>query len=247
MSHQASRGWFVCGVVVSILLAGAVVPVLGSVVSYTTDVANYHMEVKYSEEFGDPIPSYNGLMFFPDPTVFCAEAAGAFGSDAIDGYFRAVITGLDDAPINMIRLWEYGEYTLRGTGTALTEACVDVPITVVVTEVGGSPVTPQFYYPTMTFHRPNNEPPLPANPDGDYNLVDDRGNGVLWVGESTFDVGNATQVVVLLDNILSVQTEEYSEAKMLKKGLTIDIVVPEPSMLALLMGIGCVLIARRRG
>ena len=128
-------------------------------------------------------------------------------------------------------------------GTAVTQVSVSNTVFVTILEVDGIGIAPIPLQDTMVFS---------PNADGDFNLDDDRGVGVIWEGDLSMDVrgeldtlgitGDATKVLLSLDNTLFAMSEAGSVAFIAKKqlgGLAITVVVPEPST-AVLVGFGLV-------
>ena len=123
---------------------------------------------------------------------------------------------------------------------------------VTINEVDGVGIPPILMQESMVFT---------PEAGGDFNLIDDPGVGVIWTGDLSVDIrgkldaegitGNATQVLLSLDNSLFAMSEAGSVAFIAKKqvgGLAITVIVPEPSTVALLgFGlVGLILTATRR-
>ena len=198
--------------------------------------------------YGAPDPYVTGLDF--DPTSFVASAAGG-GADITDGQLNFTVAGQqngqDIVAIGGISLFEGGDYTLVGTGTAATQVQAGAILAIKVTEIDGSPVAPI----SLT----------PSNAGIGFNLAANSGIvqpwslGVLVDVEAQllslgvpFIVG-ATKAEVVINNSLVAISEPGSVAFIAKKDFVIGVVpdlgtLPEPATLAMagvaLCGIGAV-------
>jgi hypothetical protein len=251
MSYQASRGRLLLRVMVCLSLAGLAAPALGGVINFS---------VVYSDpEFGTPQVSGNSLLCSPlaSATGFVAQAIAPNSFGFVDGYLEVDITALQGGNLGALHVYEWGAYTLMGVGTAATQVAVSTPVGVTILAVDGNTLsTPIDIPPRMVpFSRPSSS--FPPKPGGQYNLVQDAGVGVAWVGDLTLNLnaelashqinGVVTKVKVALDNVLFAQNEAASIARIDKKGFRIDILVPEPSTLLLLIcGLGAAILSRGR-
>lgn len=198
--------------------------------------------------YGAPDPYVTGLDF--DPTSFVAFATNG-AADITDGQLNFTVAGqkngLDVVAINSLSLFEGGDYTLAGTGTAATKVEAGAIVLVKVTEIDGAPVSAI----NLT----------PANAGIAYNLVANPGIVQPWslgvfvdiTAELTtlgvpFVVG-ATKAEVVINNSLVAISEPGSVAFIAKKDFVLDVVpdlgvLPEPGTLALagfaLCGVGAV-------
>lgn len=187
--------------------------------------------------YGAPDPYVTGLDF--DPTSFVASAAGG-GADITDGQMNFTVmgqkNGLDIVAIGGISLFEGGDYTLVGTGTAASQVLAGAIVAVKITEIDGSPVTPFNLTSTNASVGFN----LPAN----GGVVQPWSLGLLVDVEAQltslgvpFIVG-ATKAEVVINNSLIAISEPTSVAFIAKKEFVIGIVpdlgvLPEPGTLAL--------------
>lgn len=198
--------------------------------------------------YGAPDPFVTGLDF--DPTSFVASAAGG-GADITDGQMNFTVMGQNNGgnivAIGGISLFEGGDYTLVGTGTAASQVLAGAIVAVKITEIDGSPVTPFNLIASNASVGFN----LPAN----SGVVQPWSLGLLVDVEAQltsmgvpFVVG-ATKAEVVINNSLIAISEPASVAFIAKKDFVIGIVpdlgvLPEPGTLALagvaLCGIGAV-------
>jgi len=241
MSHRASRGWVYRGVMVCAILAGLGTTALGDVVSFS--------QLYCDALYGTAEESSNSLAFL-HPT-FLVTASGAGDYDWVDGDFSVLITATSGNLIGSITVREWGVYTLKGSGGAVTQAEVSTPVLATIVSVNGQELGTPIWVPGPTPAQMTFTPKA----SGKFNLVDDAGLGVGWAGSITLDIagalpsglqGGATQVALRLDNVLWVQSEAGSQAAMAKKGFEVDVIVPEPSFLVLLVGGSLALVAWRR-
>jgi hypothetical protein len=191
----------------------------------------------------DPVPLYGPPMVFSvgldfDPMGFVASANGG-GMDITDGQLNFTLesTNPDFVAFESINLFEAGDYSLVGTGTAATQVFAGAIIHITVTEIDGAAITPFNLAPT--------------NASVGFNLAANQGVTQPWsLGLSSgsisaqlaaagfsFDLG-ATELEVVIDNQLIALSEEESLAFIAKKDFRLDVgVIPEPATTALL-GIG---------
>jgi hypothetical protein len=200
--------------------------------------------------YGAPDPFVTGLDF--DPTSFVASAAGG-GADITDGQLNYTVmgqkNGLNVVAIAGISLFEGGDYTLVGSGTAASQVQAGAILAVKVTEIDGSPVAPIILTPTNAGIAFN----LPANPG----IVQPWSLGVsVDIGAQLTSLGvpfvvGATKAEVVINNSLVAISEPSSVAFIAKKEFVIDIVpetgelnVPEPATVGMmglaLCGLGVV-------
>jgi len=198
----------------------------------------------------DPVPLYGPPSYFTtgmdfDPTGFVAAATDGAG-DITDGQLNF---GVGDTPgggvraINTINLFEAGDFTLAGVGTAATQAFAGAIIRVTVTEINGVPVAPISL--------------SPSNASVGFNLVANPGIVQPWSLGTTINVDaqlaagqDATKVEVSIDNQLIANSEAASLAFIAKKEFIINVStipgVPEPASFALLAAAGAVACLGRR-
>ncbi len=198
--------------------------------------------------FGAPTISGDALDF--NPTNFVSSSSGG-AFDSTIAVLNFTIEALPGNYVEEIKFYEAGDYTIFGAGGIGTSATVSAPVFINVVEIDGVAVAPINFNANMVF--------TPSN--GDYNLADDgAGFGVIWTGILDVDVdalltganvpfvNGATEVKVILNNILATTSENGSSAEIQKKdvqgfGIT---VVPEPASALLLAALGLPLATRRK-
>jgi len=178
----------------------------------------------------DPVPLYGqpdafsiGLDF--DPTSFAASANGGT-SDITDGQLNFTVMGIG---INSISMFESGDYTLAGVGTAATQAIAGAIMQATVTQINGINVAPINL--------------IPVNGSVAFNLVANPGVVQPWSLGLMIDVAgqlganqHATKVEVVIDNQLLAFSETGSVAFIAKKDFRVDVeVIPEPASRLLLL------------
>lgn len=200
--------------------------------------------------YHNPNVAGNTLDF--NPQNFGAFASGSGGIDLTDGQLSLTMMAHAGSAIPTIKFWEVGDYSLLGAGTAGTLVDVTANFYINITKVDGAPITPVNLGGTMTFTPvASGTLTLPANP----------GFGQLWGGVINFDINNAltlanvpylygaTEVQFTLDNELIAISELGTIARIQKKdfqgSVGIEVIVPEPSILALTLCGAGLLISRR--
>jgi len=182
--------------------------------------------------FGSPDPFATGLDF--DPTSFVSTASGG-AQDVTDGQLNFIVRSANQVAITNLGIFESGDYTLAGVGTAATQAIAGVIMSVNVTQINGvnlgSPVALGS-----------------ANASLTRNLAANAGIVQPWSLSLDFDVdaalaseglaGNATRLEVAIDNQLLTFSEAGSLAFIAKKDFRVDIdtEVPEPATAVMLLG-----------
>jgi len=194
--------------------------------------------------YGSPMVSVNSLVFFP--RAFRAISIGDSGPDLTDGRLSMMISSTAGEPIGGIRVWERGDYSLAGVGTAVTQVSVGAQFFVEILEVNGQPINPIGFNQAMVFS---------PKPDGTFTLPADSGLAKLWSGEIVLDVaaaladagiqGGATLVSLSLDNTLFALSEPSSVAFIAKKVFGVEVLIPEPSTLTLFI-VGCFMLLTYR-
>lgn len=244
---------------ISLLPVGAALLVLPSLVSAAS--VNYGDKVgtgiiyrNVSEDsVTDPVPLYGNPAISGNALVFTPVNFGAFATngsvDLTDSTLTTMIEAKPGLAIQQISFAEAGDYTLVGTGTALTSAIVRAPYFVRVVEVDGVGIAPIQFNSSLSF--------TPSN--GDYYLPTDAATGVTWTASTLIDVdailanagrtGKATKVFFSMDNQLIATSEQGTISYIKKKtadGVTITTVVPEPVSLSALAGVSVLVLRRRR-
>lgn len=200
--------------------------------------------------FGTPTLIGNTLDFNPTFTSFATGGA----SDQTDGQLNFRITANPGFAIPTVMFSEAGDFTLTGAGTAATLASVSATFFIDIYAVDGVTLgAPLLTTASMTFS--------PAS--GTFDRLAFPGAGAtIWSGSFNFDinaalaganipfVNGATEISVVLDNILTTSSENGTSARISKKdfkgvGITVP-VVPEPSILALTLCGAGLMFARRR-
>lgn len=179
-------------------------------------------------------PTVSGDSLFFTPLSFGATSAGG-GISLVDG---SVISGImaSSTAIQEIHVSEFGDYSLFGQGTDATSAAISTIAFLTVLEVDGAGITPFTYIDKLTF--------TPASAtNGTWDLANDAGLGVVWNGHLTLDLsailashsiaGSATKVQLRLQNTMAATSQPLSAAFIQKKGVQVDVVVPEPSSVVL--------------
>lgn len=192
--------------------------------------------------YGPPDPFVVGLDF--DPTSFVATANGG-ASDVTDGQLNFTIAGLVNqngyVGIDVVNLFEAGDFSLAGSGTAATQALAGAIIRATVTQINGLPVSPINL--------------APANASVGFNLVANPGIVQPWSLGIGYNITNqlapgqlATRVEISIDNSLIALSQAGSLAFIAKKDFRINLTpetvgqpfVPEPGTL-LLAGLASVI------
>ena len=185
--------------------------------------------------YGEPTAYSTGLDF--NPSSFAAVANGG-SSDVTDGQLNFTVMGAVNLPdfvaINSLSLYESGDFTLAGTGTAATQAIAGAIIQVTVTQINGIDVAPMAL--------------IPVNVSVAYDLANDPGVVQPWDMSAVIDIVGqlpqgqvATKVNIAIDNQLLAFSEAQSVAFIAKKEFLLgvgthgEVVVPEPSSLGMVL------------
>jgi len=193
----------------------------------------------------DPVPLYGAPTAFSigldfDPRLFVATSSGG-GADLTDGQLNFTVRS--GVGIASLGLFERGDYTLAGVGTAATEVQAGAIILATVTAINGIPVPPINLFPvnaSVSFDLPNNAGiTQPWSLGIGLNVAAQLGAGQA-----------ATRIDVVIDNALVATSERQSTAFIAKKDFIFRVeVVPEPSSIVLaglfLCGLGAIA-ARKR-
>lgn len=188
--------------------------------------------------YGPPTAFSVGLDF--NPIGFASIASGG-STDITDGQLNFGVEGNPLVGISSIRLFEAGDYTLAGSGTAATQDFAGVIMRITVTQIDGVNVAP------ITL--------APSNASVAFNLIANPGIVQPWSLGLSLDVSGqltamglqfavgATKLDVVIDNQLISLSQLGSIAAIEKKDFRIDVgtnVVPEPSTTVLFLGAGLV-------
>ena len=199
----------------------------------------------------DPVPLYGPPSYFTtgmdfNPATFVSSATGG-AQDFTDGQLNFTVGDTPGGPliaINTINVFEAGDYSLTGIGTAATQALAGAIIRVTVTEIDGAPVAPIVLAPT--------------NASVGFNLVVNPGIVQPWSLGVTVNVDsqlpanqNATRVEVSINDQLATLSQPTSAAFIAKKEFIVNVgtIIPEPATLGLLglvLGTACLSRLRRQ-
>lgn len=186
--------------------------------------------------YGAPTAFSVGLDF--NPIGFASFSTGG-SSDITDGQLNFGVEGNPLVGISSISLFEAGDYTLAGSGTAATQDFAGVIMRITVTQIDGVNVAP------ITL--------APSNSSVAFNLLANPGIVQPWSLGLSLDVSGqltamglhfavgATKLDVVIDNQLISLSQPGSIAGIEKKDFRIDVgtnVVPEPSTTALFFSAG---------
>jgi hypothetical protein len=186
--------------------------------------------------YGPPTLFSVGLDF--NPMSFVAFGTGGSG-DITDGQLNFNIASNPFVGINTVSLFESGDYTLAGTGTAATQDFAGAIMRITVTQIDGVNVAPISL--------------APVNASVGFNLIANSGIVQPWSLGLTLNVSaqlagmgmqfavGATAVQVSIDNQLVALSEANSAASIQKKDFVITVgtnVVPEPASAALFFSAG---------
>jgi hypothetical protein len=169
---------------------------------------------------------------------FVAFGAGG-SSDLTDGQLNLGIEGNPLVGISSVSLFEAGDFTLFGSGTAASQVFAGANMRITVTQIDGVDVAPIIL--------------LPSNASVAFNLVANPGIVQPWSLGLSLDVSGqltamgiefaagATKLEVVIDNQLGALSQQSSIAAIAKKDFRIDVtptVVPEPGTAALFFSAG---------
>jgi hypothetical protein len=166
------------------------------------------------------------------------SSASGGNQDVTDGQLNYTVMSDPLVGISSIDLFEAGDYTLTGSGTAATQALAGAIIRATVTQINGVNVAPL----SLT----------PVNAALAFNLAANAGIVQPWSLSLSLDVASqlaanqrATKVEVVVANQLSTLSESGSLAFIAKRDSRVDVdteVIPEPSTLLIMIG-ACLAIA----
>jgi len=205
--------------------------------------------------FGPPTPSNDSLSFNPVSFGASATGGGATSVDITDGTLKSTLMTSGIKRIHKVTWNESGDYTIAGgVGTTATGVSVGAAVFLQVIELDGVGVAPINLNGNLLF--------TPSG--GTYDFVNDpHGPASPWSGTLTMDidallaaqsppiVGQATKILLTMDNTLVATSENGTAATIKKKtsnGVTIivDTDVPEPASMALVALGGVALLVRRK-
>ncbi|HAL45924.1 MAG: hypothetical protein A2Y12_13265 [Planctomycetes bacterium GWF2_42_9] len=246
------------------LVIGALLGIIFSFSPLQANTINYGdligVRMKYlnltetSMSTGDVAPLYGTPRLNGDSLIFTSmnfssqsqNGASDITDGKLDGMIALKNSGVDY--IDKIKLQEYGDVTLAGTGTSNTKASVANSLFVTVCEVDNAPLGfPEFIAINMVMSE-----------NGDWNLASDGAfTGKIWNGVLTLDLtatlaqrginGHATLVTFSMDNTLATQSEIGTSAYIAKKAAGLQVtaeVIPEPATLFIL-SLGGLLLKRK--
>ena len=230
---------FLPSIVLAAVLAVGLAPLaVAGPISYGDFVGTTVTFLDVTEDSGtDPPPLYGAPTLAGDSLSFAPVSFNVFSQlgvpalDFTDGTLKTTILASPGNCIIGIRIDEAGDYTLAGWGTANTEVSVSATMFLSILEVDGVGIAPIFYNGSMAYS---------PNANGDFNLIDDPGVGVIWEGSGFIDVaailaraginGCATKVLLSVDDTLLAASEDRSIAYIAKKQFGITFFpIPEPS------------------
>lgn len=191
--------------------------------------------------FDTPSVVSNALDF--DPKSFVSFATNG-NADVTDGQLNFDIVAHAGKSITGVSISELGDYTLMVTGTPATSASAGVIAYVKIVEINNVPL-PVNQIITLPASSASVAYFLPAN----------SGSAKPWGLGLSVDIAgalqpteHATRVQVVLNNTLATTSEPSTLAFIAKKDFVVDTQtngIPEPSSLALLGGLGLLLIRKR--
>jgi hypothetical protein len=205
-------------------------------------------------QYGPPDPFVVGLDF--DPTNFTSSSANG-SADITDGQLNFTIMGLV-APggyvgITGINLFEGGDYSIAGAGTAATSVHAGAILRATVTQISGVPIAPINLIPVNASFG-DGLPGAAIVAPWSLGLFLDVGAQLAGLGYGPNDV--ATKIEVAINNALITTSEPGTVAFIAKKDFRIGLIpdpvgdpfIPEPStfVLAGLVACGLPLVNRRR-
>jgi hypothetical protein len=195
----------------------------------------------------DPVPLYGPPSPFPigldfDPMNFTSTSTGGL-ADITDGQLNfTIMSGPNGPPINLISLFEAGDYSLAGGGgNAATSVFAGAIIRATIIGVNGLPVAPISVPPVNASFSDGLPPNTIAAP---WSLgVTTNIAAALGPGQ------NATKVEVVINNSLVTTSQANTLAFIAKKEFRIDTNIPEPSTLFIsaIASIGALAFRRLRG
>lgn len=202
--------------------------------------------------YGPPTPFPIGIDFAP--TNFGSASSGG-NADITEGQLNFSVTGkanpLSLVEISSLSVFESGDYTLVGAGTAATSVFAGVITRITITEVNGSSVAPINISPVNASFSDSLPGTVIVAPWSLGTFIDIKA-ALLGAGLGYTPNDGATRIDVVINNTLASSSEASTSASIAKKDFRVDvtqgfvIVIPEPGSL-MLAGMGALgLVARRR-
>jgi hypothetical protein len=197
--------------------------------------------------YGSPTVVGNSLIF--NHMNFTSLATNG-ASDITDGQLNVDIVsdGGFGQYIDRIKIQEFGDTTLTGTGTSATRSSATIALTLTILAVDYLPFEDffnQFYQTNKVFGTWTLPPPITGQP---------------WNGSLTIDLtaylqsignsGRATWVSISSDNVLTTESQIGTSAFIAKKAAGFSVTaetIPEPGTLSLLVLSGTLLLIGRFG
>jgi hypothetical protein len=205
-------------------------------------------------QYGPPDPFVVGLDF--DPTSFTSSSSNG-SADISDGQLNFTIMGLV-APggyvgVSGINLFEAGDYSIAGAGTAATSVTAGAILRATITQINGIAVAPINLLPVNASFSDSLPGAVVVAP-WNLGLFVDVAGQLAGLGYGVDDV--ATKIEVAINNALVTTSEPGTVAFLAKKDFRIGLIpdpvgdpfIPEPStfVLASLVACGLPLVNRRR-
>ncbi len=244
-----SLAWMVCGI--HSLHAAPINhgDFIGSTVDFLDVIETANFPINVEPKFGTPTVIGNTLDF--DPTGFSTTSIGGVPS-LMDVQLNLIMMSHINHAITEIQIDELGDFTLGGSGSAVTQVNYALSLaSVKVLAIDGVNLIAPI---TLTGLSVSGSKNLAANPGtGLWSLSANLDvNAALMDQGESFDLG-ATKISIALDNTLTALSEASSLAFVAKKdasGVVITVIttVPEPTgfMVCCLSLFGVVAQRRRR-
>jgi hypothetical protein len=238
------------GLLIGLLVMGGIShPCAAATISYPNQgpVGGVTFTDIFESSGTDPVPLYGppaaftiGLDF--DPANFVSTAnSGAL--DVTDGQINFTATTGAGGSIPFINLFEAGDFSLTGTGTSATQAIAGAIIRATITQVNGANVVPFSLTPVNVSLTRN----LAANPGVVQPWQLNTNLNVASQTVAKFGAGaRATQVEVVIANQLQALSQTSSLAFIAKRDFRVDLQIPEPTTLFLMLG-GCLFLSCATG
>lgn len=235
LSRPPKSSLRICAAAVTLAVATFIAPLArGATISYGSfgpvppGVSFLNVEESSATDpvplYGPPVPFATGLDF--SPQNFVATKSNG-GTDLTDGQLNFTVRS-NAGPISFVNLFERGDYTLLGAGTAATQVQAGAVLLATVTAINGAPVAPINL--------------APVNASVAFNLLANSGITQPWslgLGLNVAaQVPGATRIDVVINDTLFAGSEANSSAFIAKKDFIIDVdipIIPEPTSVLLVM------------